>query len=303
MTTIYPIIVTYNGLKWIDRCLESLRGSTVPLHTIVVDNASTDGTADHVAARYPEVELIRSPHNLGFGKGNNIGLRRALDDKADYVFLLNQDAWIEPAAIEILVARHRSNPAFGILSPVHLNADWKSLEYIFSEFAGSGNTPGFYADLYAGSLKEVYPTRFVNAAAWLISAGCLQKIGGFNPVFPHYGEDNDYVNRVHNGGFEVGIVPASRVVHDSFFSWDKINNDPQRLYISNLVKLSNPGHRFRSAALLYAKEAIDELTSLLLFRKFKKLSIRHKVFWRTLFALSTIRKYRRLSALPAAFLQ
>ena len=89
---VFVIIVTYKGKRWYDRCFGSLRQSTIPLQTIVVDNASNDGTVDYIRENYPEIYLIESKENLGFGKGNNLGLRYALDHGCDYVFLLNQDA-------------------------------------------------------------------------------------------------------------------------------------------------------------------------------------------------------------------
>lgn len=81
---IYTIIVTYNGMRWVDACFGSLRGSTVPLHTVVVDNGSTDGTPQRIAERFPEVHLIRSDENLGFGRGNNAGIRYALGQGATH---------------------------------------------------------------------------------------------------------------------------------------------------------------------------------------------------------------------------
>jgi hypothetical protein len=73
------IIVTYNGMHWIDRCLGSVRGSALPVRAIVVDNGSSDGTAEHIARHFPEVEFIRAERNLGFGQANNRGMRIALD--------------------------------------------------------------------------------------------------------------------------------------------------------------------------------------------------------------------------------
>jgi len=68
---ILVIVVTYNGLAFVDRCLGSVRSSTLPADLYVLDNASSDGTADAVAERFPEAFLVRSPENLGFARGNN----------------------------------------------------------------------------------------------------------------------------------------------------------------------------------------------------------------------------------------
>ena len=93
---IYTIVVTYNGMRWIDRCLNSLLATTIPTHILVIDNSSNDGTSEYIKTNFPSVEVISSNVNLGFGSANNIGFQKALDLKADFVFLLNQDASIEP---------------------------------------------------------------------------------------------------------------------------------------------------------------------------------------------------------------
>lgn len=299
---IYVIIVTYNGMQWLDRCLGSLLKSTISVHTIVVDNASTDETTNHIEQDYPEVELIRSTENLGFGKGNNVGLKKALDENADYVFLLNQDAWIEPDAIEKLVKAHQSTTGFGVLSPVHLNGTGSGLETKFAEYASPDNTPNYLSELYMGTIKTVYETKFVNAAAWLISKECLFKTGGFNPLFPHYGEDENYLQRVKFLGMKVGIVTNSTITHDSDFSWEKIQFNPQRNLIFNLIPLADVNLPYRSACLLFIKRSLDELTSFLLFRKFKNFRVRGKACWQTLLLVRKIKKSRKQSHVKTAFL-
>lgn len=208
--TIYVIIVTYNGLRWVDACFGSLRRSTVPLHTVVVDNRSTDGTPEAIAERFPEVHLIRSAENLGFGRGNNIGIRYAREQGADYYFLLNQDAWIFPQTLSRLLAAEK--PGDGVLSPVHLDGTAERMDrmfrgYLFPDRKEDDRTllAGFTAPCEA---------KFVNAAAWLLPAYTVESVGGFDPLFSHYGEDNNYVHRLHFHGFKVRVVPGSFICHD-----------------------------------------------------------------------------------------
>lgn len=302
MADVFVIIVTYNGMKWLDRCLGSLRLSTIPIHTLVVDNASSDGTPEYIAQHFPEVELIRSDENLGFGKGNNIGLRKAMAVNSHYVFLLNQDAWIKPETIQNLIQVHKANPAYGILSPVHFHGSKDELEIKFSEYASPANTPGLFSDLFMGNLKDVYPTTFVNAAAWLISSDCLKEVGGFNPMFSHYGEDEDYVNRCQYKKIKIGIVPAATIFHDLSFDWGKIEFNSSRNIIFNLIPLSNINQPFRSTYLLFLKRSFDELSSYLLFRKFKKFFVRHKAFWSTVAMTRRINQFRKKCKQQSAFL-
>ena len=110
MNAILIVIVTYNAMRWIDKCLSSVNCSNVQSDIFVVDNCSTDGTPDYIAQHYPDAILIRSPKNLMFGKGNNVGLRYALENGYDYVYLLNQDAWLMPDTLGKLVETHCAHP-------------------------------------------------------------------------------------------------------------------------------------------------------------------------------------------------
>ena len=97
---IYAVIVTYNGMKWVERCLDSLRQSTYPITPIVIDNLSTDGSKEYIPSHFPEVIWLPQEKNLGFGQGNNVGMRYALEHDADYVLLLNQDAYLHKDSIK-----------------------------------------------------------------------------------------------------------------------------------------------------------------------------------------------------------
>lgn len=103
MLKIWTIIVTFNGEKWIGKCLNSLLNSSVHTNITVIDNMSSDRTLPIIKGSYPEVYLIENQKNWGFGKANNTGIRLALQHDADFVFLINQDAWIEPDVIKHLM--------------------------------------------------------------------------------------------------------------------------------------------------------------------------------------------------------
>ncbi len=217
MSKLFAIIVTYKGQQWYDRCFKSLLESTIPLQTIVVDNASDDGTVEYIKECYPEIHLIESKENLGFGRANNLAIRYALDHNCDYVFLLNQDAWVEPDTIEKLIAVHNGHPEYGILSPMHLNAEKNNIEKGLIGYLDNKSITdkAMFEDMYFDRLKEVYRTNYVNAAAWLLPRKTLETVGGFDPIFLHYGEDDNYMHRVIYHKMRIGICPLCRVVHDT----------------------------------------------------------------------------------------
>lgn len=205
------VIVTYNGMSWIRECLESCK----PYSIIVVDNASTDGTVDFITTDYPSVTLVPQSKNLGFGQANNLGISLALKRGADYVFLLNQDAYLEQGCIKTLIKAQQENAQYGILSPIHLNGKGNRLDGGFSNYVGFKNNRDFYSDfVLKNTLKEIYEVPFVNAAGWLLSREILEKVGGFDPIFFHYGEDDNYCQRARFHKFKIGVVPITFLRHD-----------------------------------------------------------------------------------------
>ena len=233
MNRILVVIVTYNGMQWLERCLDSVFSSNVPADVFVCDNGSTDSSADFIADRYPSVFLVRSEVNLGFAKANNIGLKHALEKGYDYVYLLNQDAWVQPDTFGKLIDGFGSG-RWGILSPMQMRPDMVTLDKRFKRH-------------YHGPVEptdEVSPVRFVMAAHWMVSSECLKKTGLFSPAFAHYGEDNNFCDRARYHGFGIGVVPSAVGIHDR---QDRKRSKEQRIYLNcqySKVCLSNPGSSF-----------------------------------------------------------
>jgi GT2 family glycosyltransferase len=213
------IIVTHNASKWIEKVLSSLSGYDI----LIVDNNSSDSTLNLITA-YPIAKLIKSDSNLGFGKANNLGLKFALENDYQYAFLLNQDAWPKGNSIDKLVEIANKNTEFGILSPVHLTGDGSKLDSGFVHYIKNSVDDLLLNDLISNKKSCIYQVPFVNAAAWLISKECLQRVGGFDPIFFHYGEDYNYCQRVNFHGYKVGFVVESFIFHDRE---NRTTNDPK----------------------------------------------------------------------------
>ena len=225
MPKVLVIIVTFNGMQWIDRCLGSVRCSSIPLDAVVIDNGSTDGSCEHMEAEYPEVRLIRSRENLGFGAANNIGLRMAVEQNYDYVYLLNQDAWIEENTVASILAAWDTE--YAIISPLQKAADG-CLDANFSRkcrrYLGEG-------------LCEV---PFVMAAHWMMSVDAVKRVGGFSPVFRQYGEDDNYIDRVHYFGLKAGVLCSCSAVHDRAQRKESKARRMRLKCIATVVRMSDP---------------------------------------------------------------
>ena len=205
------------GCEIFCHCFTSLRECTIPVQTIVVDNASNDGTVEYIRENYPEIILIENKENLGFGQANNLAMRYALDHGCDYVFFLNQDAWVEPDTFEKMVAIHQRNQEYGILGCINVT---KGKDHMLGGFIPMIANPytgsmKLIDDMYYSRVKEVYEIKSIIAAAWLLPRVVLERIGGFHPLFFHFGEDDNYMQRVIYHGFKIGVCPLCPIVHDS----------------------------------------------------------------------------------------
>lgn len=237
MDKILTIIVTYNGIKWLEECISSVKNSNAPSDIFIIDNGSSDGSIKYIKENVPNAIFIESKDNLGFGRANNIGLKFAVENGYDYVYLLNQDAWLEKDTLFKLISASKSYPEYGILSPLQTNREKNRLDHNFSLWCPRE----LFSDLLCSQpIKDIYPIDFVMAAHWLIPIKALKKTGGFSPAFRHYGEDDNLIHRMQCNGYKIGIVPSSIGIHDrEYRPFPKDKKDYIR-YVRTLIMLNNP---------------------------------------------------------------
>lgn len=291
---LYIVIVTYNGMKWIDKSISSCFNSTIPVRLVVVDNCSTDGTPDFIRKKYDNVHLISLDANLGFGKANNVGIRYAMSNGADYICLLNQDAYLHAEALAKLVDIFYKNKEYGVLSPMQMNGAGTALDKNFAlNVFSSGNCPHYSQDVKENKTRDVYWLKFIMAAIWLVKRDVVNVVGYFSPIFSHYGEDGDYLNRVRYHGFQVGIVPEAIAYHDR--EGRKVEKIKQlRIdYVGVLSELTNINRNFLRR-LGYALEFYLKNLRTTLSSKDVQLAMENtKLFVKQLSMIPTIIKTRR----------
>jgi len=212
--TCLVIIVTYNGYRYIERCLQSLYNQACQPEILVIDNCSSDGTVLLVQELFPKVKIIQNEINIGFGAANNIGLKIAVQKKSDYVLLLNQDAYLERFVLDGLIEFSVKNLNFGILSPIHLNGSGTALDTRFTTYLKSNFTALINDLILLAHNNKIYSVDFINAACWLLPLNTIKKVGLFDSIFFHYGEDENYCQRVIYHKLKIGVVPKLFVAHD-----------------------------------------------------------------------------------------
>lgn len=304
---VFAVIVTYNAGHLINQCLDSFTHSTYPVEVIVVDNASTDDTLEAVRC-FRDVQCITLTENLGFGRANNIGIVQALNQGADYIFLLNQDAEITEGAISRLVLIAQDHPELGILSPIHLNGDGSAIDPGFLQLMAS-RTPPFISDLCLGRSANFYSVDFINAAAWLCSRKCLLDVGGFDPLFFMYGEDDDLCNRVRFHGYQIGVTPHAIIRHSRQSSRPKFQGSWQQgranlrrlseqVKTINTVVLKDPSSPFRFQLRQVVMQTTTDLLVALVHIEWRRMIVLAWGTLKTVASLFAIRRHRQQCLRP-----
>jgi len=213
---VHAVVLTWNGAHLLPECLRALRrqDARVPLHIVVVDNASTDGTAALLACDFPDVEHLRLPENMGYSRGNNEAMRRALDAGADFVALINNDVELAPDWLRILLDGARAHPEVGLLTGTLL---FRGEEVV--------NSTGLILDGFGRArdrdfrvpLAELSRTdgevEGVSGGAALLRASMLREIGLFDPAYFAYYEDVDLSLRAASAGYRSFYVRAASARH------------------------------------------------------------------------------------------
>ncbi|HKS15674.1 MAG TPA: glycosyltransferase family 2 protein, partial [Planctomycetota bacterium] len=184
---------------------------------VVVDNASPDGTADLVAREHPWVELVRSPENLGYGRGCNLGFTRV---RTPFVLFLNADVVIEPRELRELLKFQRSRPRIGMTAPATRILRTDDFQFVgdavtpwslLATAAGLHGRPSNKRTLRAG--EAPFRTDWLCGAIMLVSSEAFRAVGGFDPRFFLYFEETDLCRRLHAGGWELWAVGTATAVH------------------------------------------------------------------------------------------
>ncbi len=220
------VIVSYNTAALTRRCLETVGACAegLALEVIVVDNASADGSADMVAAEFPQVRLIRLPENRGFAGGNNPGIRAAA---GRYVLLLNSDAFPASGALRSAFSHMQEHPRIGVLGCRLTNPDG-SLQASARMLPGalnkllhiSGLSWRFPKSRFFGRVDfswwdhaEPRSVGWVVGAFFMIRRSVIDHIGGLDERYFLYFEEIDFCRAVRRAGWDVVFFPGASAVH------------------------------------------------------------------------------------------
>jgi GT2 family glycosyltransferase len=219
------VIVSWNTANLLRTCLEAIRLQTtyVPNHaieTIVVDNSSSDGSADIVQTEFPEVKLIKNAHNYGFARGTNQGVQVA---HGDYVLFLNPDTQMFPGSLKTLIEFMELNPKAGAAGARLLNEDGSLQQSAYPdltllrEFWRLFHLDQLYPlaiyPLSQWNPQKAHPVDVVQGACLILRREVIEEVGLLDEDYFMYTEEVDLCHRLHHAGWGVYWVPGAEVLH------------------------------------------------------------------------------------------
>jgi GT2 family glycosyltransferase len=211
------VLVNFNQEVLTRACIRSLQALTYPNREIIlVDNASPDGSGAKLAAEFPPVCFIANKVNLGFAGGNNVGIRRALERKASYVVLLNNDTIVPPGMVQPLVEAARRDGSIGVQSgKIFYLAERATIWYAGGKLriaSAAGTHPGMHQE-DRGQFDLFGDTDFATGCMMFLGRSALETVGLLDERYFLFLEDADWCVRARRLGFRIVYNPAAYLWH------------------------------------------------------------------------------------------
>jgi GT2 family glycosyltransferase len=218
---VHIIVLNWNSWSETSTCLSSLERLTYEnKKVIVVDNGSTDDSASRIHERFPWAEVVFTGKNLGFPRGCNVGIRRVLEESADYVWLLNNDATADPGALDALVDKAESDSQIGAVgSAVYCMEEPTQLQ------AWGGGYVNFWIGRSRHFLKPVADEKvqYLIGASLLVSRRVLETVGLLDEGIFLYWDDPEYCWRLRSAGWKLAVAGQSKIWHKGMSAYGKRN--------------------------------------------------------------------------------
>lgn len=216
MIKVSVVILNFKVKKETLACIQSVQKSEHKnIEIIVVDNNSEDGIEEEIK-KFNDVLFIQSGENLGYTGGNNLGIKKALDDGADYIFVLNPDTEIKPDTISNLISIAEDENA-GIIGPKILFGNRETIWYA-GGILDLANVLGGHRGVDEkdeGQYDKIESTDFVTGGAMFVKAEVFKKIGLFDEKYFMYFEDSDFCYRAKKEGIKILYNPKAIVYHEN----------------------------------------------------------------------------------------
>lgn len=285
MPLVTAVVLNWNQPNETIACVDSLKQQTYShLRCIVVDNGSNDDSVECIRQHHPDIQLLVNGRNAGFAGGMNPGIWQAVDQGAEWVFVVNNDTFFAPDMLETLI-KH-VDPAIGLLAPIIYYAAQPTTVWSLG-----GTIHSFLLEVITshrgkidnGQWPECLPVDFVPGCAMLLSKKVIEQVGVFDERFFMYYEDSDYCLRIRQAGYQIISITTAKMWHQVAVSSGGSDSANERYWMAHSsVRFFRKNGRFPQLLFIIPWRLGSSLRTTFRLAKNKNLSAL-TAYWRGIF--------------------
>jgi len=226
------IVLNWNGWRDTMDCLQSLQKLDYPrARLILVDNGSTDDSVAQIQRAYPDLDIVQTGSNLGFGGGCNVGIQRALERHTPWIWLVNSDSKVAPGTLRAMVQMAQQDAAVGAVGAVVFEMDCPEAIQLW----GGGRVNCWTGQ--SRHRRSPGKVDFVSGACMLLRSAALEAVGAFDQAtFFMYWEDTDLGFRLREAGWRLAVAEDAHLWHKQAASLGQDNPVREAMFARSAVR-------------------------------------------------------------------
>lgn len=220
LPTVLIVIINWEGKDDLLECLASIRRLSYPktnYKVLVVDNGSNDGSQAAISKNYPDVCLLQNKENIGYVKAANQGIEYGLNQRVDYVWILNNDVVLKEDSLQKLIEVGQQAENIGVIAPIIYSYDNReeidNVGYKINFWIGKLKKLKYGRDIFENCEDKITDVDSILGCSNLIRTSVFKKVGSFQTIYKLYFEETDFNVRARQNGFRVVVVKDAKVWH------------------------------------------------------------------------------------------
>mgnify|MGYP000323579069 CR=1 FL=1 len=256
---VYVLILNYHSVEDTLQCIDTLRQVNYPrVRVLVIDNASPENEGTILMQKLSKDEFLQLPNNIGYAGGNNVGFQVAMKEGADYILVLNPDVRLRPDSLSCYIQELETDSTIGALNSIQVLDDGYTIDDKFRR--GIFDNHNFPVPDLKTENSQQWEVRTLYGAALMLPVDTIKKVGGFDPLYFAYGEEEDFCRRIKYHGLRLVVTGRAPVRHLRTKENEGAVDDFRlflRLKGAYLFKLKDPTRAFRQSLKIVARDILE----------------------------------------------
>ncbi len=228
LPTVLIVIINWDGMDDLLECLASIRRLNYPktnYKVLVVDNGSNDGSQATISKNYSDVHLLKIKNNIGYVKATNQGIKYGLNQRVDYIWILNNDVIVEENSLKRMTEIGQQDGNIGVIAPIIYSyynpEEIDNIGYAINFWTGRLKKLKCGRDVFKNHEDKIADVDSIPGCSNLIRTSVFKKVGSFRPIYEIYFEETDFNVKAKQNGFRIVVVKEAKVWHKEASTMNK----------------------------------------------------------------------------------